>query len=661
MTFRLNCLEPVAAVCCAVGAVSMHALDAGLAAGAVVGSVGLFARLRENMRKAGLEAPELMRKMALAVIREEDRWDQSQEDRDVLALADAAMAQWLPQVMLSREELARSAADKAGMPYPRYAALLIVDRLAGKDALFAPATDPAAAEPLPRRFARTVIERALDVALDDPEYRSRLSVDFLIAISGKLADIEAQNAETHARLDALPDTDQLRTIFAEELAKAQAKGVEQSVVLALARRITPTVQNVEEAIVQLDSAIDAFVRQRDAAARGTNFGDLIDAALREIAERNAAADFERGAEVGDRAYARLQEQETELKAARIRMAEVNLDQARLLSDAERIAHWHMERLSFDGELFSQAYGALQAYRNRGVTHGIRLDLDVSIAMSRRLLEAASTDPIRGLAANALGIAMTDQGKRTAGAEGLSLLAQAAAAFNAALAASSKEVTRGIWTTAQSNLGGALHAQAMRNAGKEKAALLSKAVDAYRAALKFTFKNTMPNEWASTQNNLAIALRAQGTMAPNAKGEALLSEAIATYREILSVYTRDTAPNDWAMAHNNLGGALKTLGEMIGSPKGKPFLLEAIEAFEDALTIRTRHEMPANWAMTQYNLAVTYEALADLNEDREDNLARTEAGLVNTLEVFTPEHMSFDNLRTLRSLDRVRAKRAALTR
>jgi tetratricopeptide (TPR) repeat protein len=660
MAFRLNCLEPVAAMCCAVGAVSLHALDPGLAAGAVIGGVGLFARLRENMRKAGLEAPELTRKMQRAMIREEDRWDQSQEDRDTLTLADAAMTRWLPEVMLTSEALAQSAADKADQPYPRYAALLIVDRLAAKDPLFAAPADGAAPEPLPRRFARTVIERALGVALDDPEYRSRLSVDFLIAISGTLAEIKAQNDATHAKLDARPDTDQVRMIFREEFEKAQAKGVEQSVVLALARRITPMVQSIEEAIIQLGSAIDAFVRQRDAAAQGTNFGDLIDAALREIAARNAVAEFERGAEVAEHAYARLVEQETELKAARIRLAEVNLDQARLLLDPERIAHWHLERLQLEGSQFSSTYAALRAYRNRGQIQSIRLDLDVAIIMARQVLPIARTDHERALIANMLGMSASDQAERTAGAAGLSLFVEAIEAYRVALAVTSQSRMPSVWATTQNNLGTALNAQARRGDDGECVSLLAQASTAFEAALTVNTKENAPEDWAMALNNLAVTRMAQSEMAmDDAEAARLLREAIKMHREVLTVFTKQNRTQDWAATQNNLGGALHALGELTGGGEGEALLVESIAELEAVLSVRSKEAMPARWATTMENIGLAYLALATLQAEPEQSLRAAEHALLQALEVYTPEHMSFYYHKAIGTLAKVREVLAVL--
>jgi hypothetical protein len=62
---------------------------------------------------------------------------------------------------------------------------------------------------------------------------------------------------------------------------------------------------------------------------------------------------------------------------------------------------------------------------------------------------------------------------------------------------------------QNNLGSALSEQGTRTAGEAGARLLAEAVAAYRAALEVRTRAELPQDWAMTQNNLGNALEEQG--------------------------------------------------------------------------------------------------------------------------------------------------------
>ncbi len=109
-------------------------------------------------------------------------------------------------------------------------------------------------------------------------------------------------------------------------------------------------------------------------------------------------------------------------------------------------------------------------------------LVAAIALSRKLLDAASTDDERGAAHVCLGIALATLGERESGT-----------------------------------------------------ARLDEAVAAYREALKEYTRERVPLDWAMTQNNLGNAL---ATLGERESGTARLEEAVAAYREALEgIYAR----------------------------------------------------------------------------------------------------------------------------
>ena len=105
MPIKWNCLEPLTAIGIGIGACALAPLDMGLAAAGVIGGSGLLARIKENSRKAGLEDDKLIARMQKQLLGKLDHWD-SHAERAAAERADEAMQRLLPQVMLTREQLA---------------------------------------------------------------------------------------------------------------------------------------------------------------------------------------------------------------------------------------------------------------------------------------------------------------------------------------------------------------------------------------------------------------------------------------------------------------------------------------------------------------------------------------------------------------------------
>jgi len=83
--------------------------------------------------------------------------------------------------------------------------------------------------------------------------------------------------------------------------------------------------------------------------------------------------------------------------------------------------------------------------------------------------------------------------------------------------------------------------------------LAQAVAAFQAALNEYTREETPEEWAMTQNNLGSALVAQAERNEGPQAGRLLSEAVAAFREGLKVVSGKSLM--WAVFQNNLGKAL----------------------------------------------------------------------------------------------------------
>lgn len=434
-------LEPLTAVGCALGAASMSALDGGLTAGALVGGAALIARYREGCTKHGLDSAALIDKMRLAVLKDRDRADQTQAERDAIALAVNAMGDHIADCLPTRQELAATAL-KGSKVYPAEAAVLVVDRLAEHNAdcraLFA--APPLGEEPsLARRFALEVVERAMRVAKDDPAYAPLLTLDLVIEVAAGVGRLERAAHDDRTRDEAFQ---------AEMLAfiRAQAMGSKLSddtLLAAIARfiAIRPDASRGEilDEIARFETGYRALLEQvRQIEAIDNHVASLKAEAEEALAEPDVDLDRARAcyAQAVQVARDKLVEPVrniAQMQAAAAATALVALDWA----DADR--NWAtaeamlapFDRAGADATVWLATVKLLE----HGTIFGARGALDAAIARARamqaRLRGGADANAFGGWA-NMLGTALGTQGARTGGAEGLALLADAVTAYRDAL-------------------------------------------------------------------------------------------------------------------------------------------------------------------------------------------------------------------------------------
>ncbi|WP_052507667.1 tetratricopeptide repeat protein [Sphingomonas hengshuiensis] len=647
-------LEPVAAVACALASF-VAPIDGGATA-ALVGGAALLARFKAARAKAGLDDAKLTEKMRLAVIRDWDRPDQSEEARDAVGLAATAMGKHIADCLPTREQVAQVAMRGQGS-YPAAVARLVVDRLAGCDAecgsLFVAPGD--GAEPsIGRRFALDVVERAVRQAKDDPEYATLLTLDLVIEIAGGVARVEDM-VEANSAV-CLDTNAMVRALFDDMRATQRARHLTDEALIALARRIAAKVEDAGEALEALGLAIDEFIRQRDQAERGTNLGELVDRTLRNIVAANDLGDLDKGAQEAARAFDDWCEQLEAARQAGLRLIDANIEQHRLRFDAEAMAHWIGKRLKLEngGTL---DFEALRVEQDRwyvlGRDHGLSLELDVSIRLARLSERIAKSETDRAIAQNDLGIALATRGARTGGDAGSALLSEAVSAFRAALTVRTERAMPADWAGTQNSLGAALQTQAERTGGDAGLALLAEAVSAYRAALTVYTERAMPADWAMTLNNLGFALARQGERTGGDAGLALLADAVSAYRVALTVRTERAMPVDWAGTQNNLGTALTTQGGRTGGDAGLALLADAVSAYRAALSVFTERAMSANWAMTQNNLGTALETQGErtVGDAGLALLAEAVSAYHAALRVWTAEHFGYQHEGATRNLAR----------
>jgi hypothetical protein len=416
-------------------------------------------------------------------------------------------------------------------------------------------------------------------------------------------------ARVEASVDALPE--KIVAIFEkkEEARRAESAGLERFVILALARRIT-NVETVEQALIELERAVEIAIKVQEEGALGSNSGAFVDEVLRRVAALSRQGLFDEAADAADDAFAQWQSEEQERRETALqgglKLLDSSIEQNMLRRDAKAVARLEAQKIDLEHleakACFDALWSVQDEYYVRGRDKGVNLDLEVAIELAQISVERASGFDHRGQGYNNLGNALSVLGEREGDP---ARLRKAVVAFRTALVERTRERAPLSWAMTQNNLGNTLQALGERESDPTR---LRQAIEIYRGALKEYTRARAPLDWAMTQSNLGNALWKLGE---RENDPARLRKAVEAFREALTEYTRERAPLDWARLQNNLGNALWTLGERESDPA---LLGQAIEIYREALKEYIRERVPLYWAMTQNNLG---NALSSLGERESD--------------------------------------------
>jgi tetratricopeptide (TPR) repeat protein len=416
--------------------------------------------------------------------------------------------------------------------------------------------------------------------------------------------------------------------------RAENAGIETSVVVSMAARLKPTQKlDFAQAVVEVSHAVDIAIKVAKEASSGSS-DQLVDEALKRIAEKTKANDPVGATREAEEGFARWKKQEAERRAGALGSGIVLLeaalntdllrfDAAAAAARVEKIAS--LQQDEHPKVLFEAVRAQWKKFQVEGRNDGLNFSLAVAIAIAQRGLGLAHGPDQHGMALNDLGIALAELGERESGTEKLE---QAVDAYHAALKERTRDRVPLDWAMTQTNLGNALVWLGERESGTPR---LEEAVKAYRAALEEYTRERAPLDWATTQNNLGAAFAALGR---RQSGPQKFEEAAKAFRAALEERTRERVPLDWAATQNNLGTALQALGELEGETAQ---LEEAIVAYHAALEEWTRDRVPLLWATAQGNVG---NALAGLGkrEGRLDKLEQAVAAYGAALEEMTRERV-----------------------
>ena len=474
------------------------------------------------------------------------------------------------------------------------------------------------ATPLPEAFFRAVTRQTLGVMLGKADYIASITPDLW------RETLHRHGVEIELLQAVRDDTTEILALV-RELTETKATTVHQDTLIAIARKIRPNVPDREAALRELDRAADIAAELIARGHAGSNVDAFVDGVLRRLADLTDEGRLDEAKAEADAAVDRAE-------AGLAQLLDAAVNQHLLAFDAEGAALQIVRRLTLaatdPSALFDSLRREQDAWYKRGRDEGLRLDLEVAIALARLTYRQGRDSNHRGMALNDLGTALGTLGAR----EGISVRREASVtAFRAALDEWTRERVPLDWAATQMNLGNALQLLGERESGTAR---LEEAVTSYRSALKVWTRERMPLDWAATQMNLGVALRMLGVRGCDT---ARLEEAVAAHRAALEEIPRERMPFDWAGVKLNLGNALQALGEL---ESGTTRLEEAVLAYRAALEELPRSRVPLDWAGGQMNLAV---ALAMLGE-RQRGTARLEEAVAAyraSLEVRTREHVPLD--------------------
>lgn len=581
-----------------------------IAAGAAMTGSGasLFNAWRESKEKHGPESERVLAQMIEKVRGEFDAGAMlSAEDEQLLDSADHSLDAVLLESIPPPAKLAEAFGRSEG--FARAAAMLVLAEVAARDDLFAESGEHA--HPLARRFALAAIEAALETALTNRDYFQRL-LPYALEEVGRgvsgIRDAQSQQGQTlqrieesGARVEAL-----LQALEATPTGKRARREIgDNRPFVVLARRINQEVDDPDQALAELTAMVELVLQRQAEAKQGTNLGELVDSALRRIAENSRRGEFELAANEAAAAFVEWERNEAErrdvVRQAGLKLVEANIEQNVLQRDADATAQWAVRGVELEygpGDDRMDALGdTIDAWYERGDAAASNFDLLVVVAIARLMLAGCSNDRERWFSLLWLGNAYGKLGERE---PDNARLKDAAETFRTAFKYVDREESPTGWALTQGNLGGILAQLGEREQSIDQ---LEAAAAAFRAALQQYSQQETPVDWARIQNNLGAVLIAIGSLTGN---PTKFEESIISLSEALKEWTRDRVPLQWAGLCYNLGNAHAQIGMAMGDIAR---LHEALDFYRAAMEERTIERAPLRWCETALAIARTFGIMA----------------------------------------------------
>ncbi len=272
---------------------------------------------------------------------------------------------------------------------------------------------------------------------------------------------------------------------AKESGKLQQKSDEHEKLLyALARKYADNdPENFEAALAGLERALEVAYEESQKDRLPSNTDAAVSAVLKKMDALNKEGDLDAAQKALDAEVTTMEEEVARHEAGLAQLFEKGITQAILTRSPETAARyiWKIadnETTSPD-ERLARLREAQDEWYVRGRDKGLNFDLEVAIAINRRLLEeyTREREPLK-------------------------------------------------WAATQNNLGIALQTLGERESGTQR---LEEAVTAYRAALEEYTRERVPHNWAKIHNNLGTALQ---TLGERESGTHQVEEAVTAFHKAL---------------------------------------------------------------------------------------------------------------------------------
>jgi len=246
------------------------------------------------------------------------------------------------------------------------------------------------------------------------------------------------------------------------LRPSELAGLQRRTIISLAHRLKSDVLDFEQAVTELERAVEVALDVIARGEQGTNDDAFVNTVLARVAERVRNDDFDGGAGAIDEA---LTELEAKHRRSQVALLEEGVKVDTLRRDAVAVARRIERIVAADHPAdrpawlpeFRARYDEFEADGDRG----INFSLAVAIGLARRCQATARDANERGVALNLLGNALQSLGQRESGT---ARLEEAVAAYGEALKERTRERVQLNWATTQNNLGTALAILGERESG-----------------------------------------------------------------------------------------------------------------------------------------------------------------------------------------------------
>ena len=192
-----------------------------------------------------------------------------------------------------------------------------------------------------RRLFRSVVANAYRVIVRQPEFAAEVLHHSLAELLTGQDEIMQGQGEIRRDLEHLPDAivDKLlaRLDARGETQRAESGGLERETIIKIARRLRPDeMLDFDQAVVELERAVDVALDAIAKGERGTNYDAFVDLVLAKVAEKTRLGDFDGGAQAVDEALIDLDRREAEqrdvFRRSRVALLEAGLGQDVLRRD-----------------------------------------------------------------------------------------------------------------------------------------------------------------------------------------------------------------------------------------------------------------------------------------------------------------------------------------